>query len=397
MNKNEAAAWLAQLQEMPVYSTHEHHREYTYQSQLDLETLFQWSYVGWCAAPPSSPKERGPWLDAIRTNTYFLWLERGLQRIYGIDAVEADGWDALSARIREAHRQPHWHIDIMKTYGGYEGFMEDSYWDSGSDVGYPEFVTPVYRLDMWMQGYHPESLTNEGTSVHTTFGPFRSFDDYLDRLEYELASRRDRIAALKCASAYQRSIAFGRPSREEAERIYGRHPSECTETERNLFGDYILHRVLEIAGRLELPLQIHTGLARLSGSNPLLLEPILQAYPNNRFVLFHGGFPWIYDTAALAHNYANVWIDINWLPLISTSAAMDALHVYIDVLRDATRIAWGGDTWTGEEAVGASMAFRHTLANVLATKVSRDGWRARDAERFAAGIMSGNARSLYRV
>jgi len=66
---------------------------------------------------------------------------------------------------------------------------------------------------------------------------------------------------------------------------------------------------------LDLPVQIHTGLAKLQGSDPLLLDNVISGYPDVRFVLFHGGFPWIYNTVTLAHNYANVIIDFNWLPL----------------------------------------------------------------------------------
>ncbi|MFD0670938.1 amidohydrolase family protein [Cohnella sp. GCM10027633] len=390
--------WEAVLSTKPVFSTHEHHRESEYQQRLDLEQLFGWSYVGWCGPTPEANQEaRTAWLDKIRYNTYFQWLEKSLIRIYGIEELTAHNWDAVSEQIRGAHQDPHWHLNLMKQHGGYLGFLEDCFWDTGSDVGYPEFITPVYRLDMWMMGFHPESLTNEKTSIHQQFERLPTFKEYLERFEHELRSRRPSIAALKCASAYQRTIQFTKATREDAESIYGKHPAQTTELQRNLFGDYMLQFALDIAAELELPVQIHTGLAKLGGSNPILLEPLIVDHPNNTFVLFHGGFPWIYDTAALAHNYDNVVIDINWLPLISTSAAVDAVQVYADVLRDSGKIAWGGDTWTGEEAVGASMAFRHVLSKVLSDKVSSGSWRTKDAERFADKIMFENALNLYQI
>jgi len=391
--------WLELLMHKPIYSSHEHHREQEYQQQLDLELLLTWSYVGWCGSPPEPRTEaRREWLDRIRYNTYFVWLEKAICSIYGFDSLNEDNWDAVSEAIRSRHRSsPHWHLDMMKQYGGYIGFLEDCYWDTGSSVGYPEFITPVYRLDLWMQGYHPESLTNEGTSPHSIYGVIDSFDAYVARMEEEIRTRRPGIAGLKCASAYQRTIGFRPVSREEAAAVYGRRPGELTTEEKNAFGDYMLQHALTLAEELRLPVQIHTGLAMLSGSNPMLLEPLIASHPNNTFVLFHGGFPWIYETAALAHNYPNVVIDINWLPLISTSAAADALHVYLDVLRDSGHIAWGGDTWTGEEAVGASLAFRHLLARVLAEKCERDGWTDRHAERLADKIMYENAMRLYGI
>lgn len=390
--------WLQYLNGLPVFSTHEHHRESEYQQQLTLDLLITWSYVGWCGPPPEPSYEaREQWLDRIRFNTYFIWLERAVCSIYGVDAITPDNWDALSEEISARHSgDKDYHIKLLREKAGYLELLEDCYWDSGSDVGYPDMITPVYRLDMWLQGYHPASVTNEGTSPHSVYGEIATFNEYVQKMEDEIRSRRPGIAALKCASAYQRTIKFEPIGKQEAADLYGKHPSMLSQEQRNAFGDYMLHHALGVAAELALPLQVHTGLARLSGSDPLLFESVIATHPDNQFVLFHGGFPWVYNTAALAHNYSNVVIDINWLPLISTSAAAEALHVYIDVLRDSGSIAWGGDTWTSEEAVGAAMAFRHLLARVLSEKTNRDGWRPQDAERFAHKIMYLNAAKLYK-
>lgn len=388
--------WLELLGDKPVFSTHEHHMEPDKQRGLRLNRLFNSSYVGWIKQAPTDDRaERAAWLDAVRTNTYFTWLEKSICRIYGVERIEADNWDFVSDRIEEAHRDADWHVEIMKRYGRYEGFIEDCFWDSGSDVGIPEFATPVYRLDMWMMGYHPESLTNDGTNPHDLFDEPPTFDQYMERFEQELRERRKNCVGLKCASAYQRTIAFRETSEAQARSVLGKKPSETTETERDAFGDYVLWRGMELAEELELPVQFHTGLARLSGSNPMNMEKLIAAHPRNRIVLFHGGFPWIYETAGLVHNYGNVVVDINWLPLISTSAAASALNAYIDVLRDSGSITWGGDTWTGEEAVGASMALRHVLAKTLSDRVSEGLWTAKDAERFADKLMSENAKRIY--
>lgn len=390
--------WLELLVEKPVFSTHEHHMESAKQQQLDLNLLFNSSYVGWCRpAPDLDSASRSAWLDSLRTNSYYVWLSKALFHIYGVREITSDNWDALSARIAQAHQDPHWHLQIMKKHGNYTGFLEDCYWDSGSAVGYPDFVTPIYRLDMWMMGFHPDSLTNENTSSHDLFDEPPSFDQYMERFEQELRTRREQIVGLKCASAYQRTIAFREATEEEARAVFGMKPEDATEQQRNAFGDYVLARGLELAAELDLPVQFHTGLARLDGSSPMKMERLIATHPRNRIVLFHGGFPWIYETAALAHQYPNVVIDINWLPLISTSAATYALHTYVDVLRDSGSVTWGGDTWTGEEAVGAVFAFRHILAKLLAERVAEGLWKAEDAERFADKIMYENALNIYGI
>ncbi|HLR65701.1 MAG TPA: amidohydrolase family protein [Virgibacillus sp.] len=387
------------LNKIPVLSTHQHHLESEKHRELDLQGVFSKSYVGWCSMPTgSSFEERQTWLDGIRTNSYFVWLEKAIKYIYNTEKITGENWDAISNKISEAHQEKDYHINLLKEKGNYIGLLEDCFWDTGSDVGYPGFITPVYRLDLWMTGFHPDSVNAIGCSIHQTFKESVSdFDTYLDKFKEEITRRRGNIAALKCAMAYERDLHFNEPNYSKAKSVYGKHPSKVSIQERRDFEDYMFHVGLKVAGDLDLPVQIHTGLAKLQGSDPLLLENVISGYPDVRFVLFHGGFPWIYNTAALAHNYANVIIDINWLPLISTSAAKDALHVYIETLRDNRRITWGADTWTSEEAVGAAMAFQHVLTDVLNEKVESGYFSINEAEKFAKKIMYQNAQEIYNL
>ncbi len=386
------------ISEQPLYSTHQHHLERETHQKLDLDLVFKNSYVGWCSLPSGpSKEEREDWLQSIRLNSYFVWLEKSIASIYGVNRITAENWDELSSLITKAHQNPDYHLHLLTEKAKYIGFMEDSYWNPGSDIGYPDLITPVYRIDMWLQGFHPDLLDHDGCNPHTFCGKMPSFEAYVERFREEITKRRPNIAALKCASAYARTIRFEKVDRAEAASIYKKHPSELSLKEINTFGDYMFYVALDLAEQLDLPIQIHTGLAQLKGSSPLNLDNAIASYPNVQFVLFHGGFPWIYETAGLAHNYHNVILDINWLPLISTTAASQALDMYIEVLRDNKRIAWGSDTWTSEEAVGASMAFRHMLSNVLSKKVDQGYMDIKDAESFAEKIMFRNAKKIYNL
>src|SRR2546422_6432889 len=52
--------------------------------------------------------------------------------------------------------------------------------------------------------------------------------------------------------------------------------------------------------------------------SPMLLVDLIEANPKTKFILFHGGYPWIGETGAIAMKYPNhVWIDSCWLPTIS--------------------------------------------------------------------------------
>jgi predicted TIM-barrel fold metal-dependent hydrolase len=141
--------------------------------------------------------------------------------------------------------------------------------------------------------------------------------------------------------------------------------------------------------------QVHTGLGELSGSRPLLFEPVIVGHPDVHFVLFHAGYPWYSEAAGLAHNHNNISLDMVWAPIISTSAAVAALHEFIEVARSSDRIAWGSDTWTSEEAIGALLAWQHVIATVLSQKVDAGYFDVAEAETMAQKLMFENAARIY--
>lgn len=96
------------LEQIPVISTHEHHLEDKEQNQLTLEEIFNHSYVGWLNIPIGSNKEdHRAFLDKIRYNSYFVWLEKSLRKVYNFgDRITPEVWDDLSKKIREKHSDP---------------------------------------------------------------------------------------------------------------------------------------------------------------------------------------------------------------------------------------------------------------------------------------------------
>jgi hypothetical protein len=99
----------------------------------------------------------------------------------------------------------------------------------------------------------------------------------------------------------------------------------------------------------------------------------LQDYPDVVFDLLHGGFPWTGETAALAHAYPNVRLNLVWLPQISSEAAVQALKVWIQTAADVKNISWGGDARSPEEMYGGLLAGKHAIARAFGELVE-DGY-----------------------
>jgi len=361
------------LETIAVVSTHEHHLEDRDQLKLDLKGIINNSYVDWQNIPVGSTKvEHAEFLRQARYNSYFVWLEKSLSKIYDFgNRITPENWNDLSKQILQKHSNPEAHIDILQEKCRYKNALTDIYWNTGSNLGHPELFRPVVRTDMFVKCFHPSQRDHDGNSPWKSF-PIKglSFREYFD---YLINFHREKVAngavAFKLATAYERPLRFGQVSYDKAAKIYLKDPKEVSKEDSLAYGDYIVNRVCGLASELGVPYQIHTGLGQLSGSNPMLLEPTIERFPDTIFVLFHGGYPWFHDIGALAHNQSNVYIDMVWLPLISTSAAISALNEYIEIVQSIDRISWGSDTWTSEEAYGALLAYQHVVASVLTKKV----------------------------
>src|SRR5206468_2506650 len=149
---------------------------------------------------------------------------------------------------------------------------------------------------------------------------------------------------LKTTLAYQRTLRFENVSKERAAQAFGRPRKELTESQIQDFEDFIMWRLVELSAKYNLPFQIHTGDARIQGSDPMLLVDLIAANPKTKFILFHGGYPWIGETgmivAKATQGSANVWIDSVWLTTISYSTAKRAFHEWLEVM-PSDRIMWG--------------------------------------------------------
>jgi len=398
---SEIEAVLRDLESMPVFSDHCHHLpDEFFRQPVTLDLLMNKSYVSWTGfCCDGTAQARRLLLDNVRFNSYYVWLERGVRQVHGIEEeISVDNWDAVSAVIAARHRADarfHWQALRDK---GFERLILDTYWDPGQDGGHPEVFTPAYRIDKFMYGYHVESVAPDDFRVWERYGfTGGSMDDFVEMM-LDLIRRRWRqgkVAALKCAEAYCRPIQFMPDDREAARAVFGKHPDRTTEAERIAFGNYVFNRACDLAAELKVPFQVHTGLARLAGSQPLNLEPIIARYPNVTFVLFHAGYPWTHQVAGLAHNYRNVAPSLTWTPTISTSAAVAALHDFIDAACSCNTITWGDDCWTAEESVGALLAWRFVVATVLAERFRDGRLSARGAEALGRKLLRDNGRSVY--
>lgn len=254
------------LESLPVVSSHEHHLPGDFQNQLTLDGVLGKSYVGWLDSSPGASREtRASFLAGCRHNSYFVWLEKGLRAIYGFSGkITAGNWDAVSSRISQRHADPLAHITILKETARYRRAVLDAYWDYASDIGHPQLFAPAMRTDMFVRCFHPDVRDHDDNNPFQRYpsAPSHDFDSYLEFLEGMFTGwRKSGAVALKSASAYERSLHYAEAKRSEAAAVFGRPPEEVSAVDRLAFENFMFNWFCELALRLEVPFQVHTGLA----------------------------------------------------------------------------------------------------------------------------------------
>lgn len=393
------SALYAAMAGMPVINTHSHHRGAADQRNLTLADLLEHSYLGWCLpAPGPDPAERAAYVRQLKANTYFVWFERALRELTGIDRpLDADSWEDFDGAVQELFADPEAHLTILRERCGYAHTLLDAYWNPGSDEGLPGFNTPVYRINMFCFGFDPSARDHNGNNPFATYGwsGLPTFAAYLAKVDETV---RGRIAggcvALKNALAYDRDLAFAPATFEQAEGAYLNPRADAAA--RRQFQDYVFAHLCDLAAELGVPVLNHTGLGGMVGTRAMGMEWVIRTHPRTQFGLMHGSYPWTQDVLGLVHAYPNVYADLCWLPIISTSAAERFLRELIEV-GAMGRITWGCDTWNSVESYGALLAGRKALAEVFAGCIA-DGLMDRAyALDYIRAILHDNAERIYRL
>jgi len=383
----------------PIINTHSHHLPDEYHQKLNLENVLRNSYVNWCGKPiPSScsKSEITLFLNTVRSRSFFVWLEKALMELYGIDEhLSADTWDVYSLAIQKAHEDGNRHIKILRDKCNYKSIFLDTYWNPGDDNNHPEIFKPVYRVDSIFYGYNRTAKDHDGNNFQVLQNQaITDICEYTGLIEKVLREKKQAgYTVLKCAIAYDRSLHFEPATKEKARKAMRENPDA---EDIKAFQDYVFDRILKIAAELSMAVQIHTGLGLMIDSNAMHLKPIIERNPETTFWLMHGSYPWSGDIAGLTYTYPNVWADLCWLPLLSPTAAQRLLHELIDVC-NADRIVWGCDTWTSEESYGARLAFLNVLSRVLSERMEAGLMHEFDAIQYARMIMHENASKYLNV
>lgn len=273
------------------------------------------------------------------------------------------------------------------------------------DTGYPypptdvarflaETPRPVARL------FRIEVLIRELLAEELTWPEFR------DRFDTAVRSaiREKGFKGVKSIIAYRTGLEVDLASLEERAGEIGL--SEALAAAENMqaskrLRDHLLGRTARLAGELDVPFQIHTGIGDaevvLAKCNPanlagFLLRPEHRA---TKFVLVHT-YPYMAEAGYLAAALPNVWCDLSEGIPFATSAVDRIIATALE-LAPTNRLLAGSDAFSSpEQAWLGALLTKAALGRVLADLHLRDLITESEAGDIAAQILAGNARELYK-
>ncbi len=407
------------LDAVPAIDTHEHLRAFneipnrvsTPQGRgMTLYSIWQNSYLTrtthitpW----PTDGSFDGWWSQArddfedARATSFYRYLLPAFYDLYGVnfESVTDDEARQLNSQIFDNYKTDQWLHDVITKRANIELMLVDPYWNRLQFTREYNFTVPVLNVTTIMSAAHPDRFTSDFDSPfvysHRKGRSTDSFDDFLAAVDALFA---DAVAAdavcLKSTQAYQRALSYAQVPKDSAAAVYGKTDDETSDEEQKQFEDFMFWHICKLSAKYELPFQVHTGDARVQGSNPILLVDVIEANPETRFVLFHGGYPWIGETGAIAMKHRNVWIDSCWLPTLSYTMAKRAYQEWLEAV-PSDRIMWGADTVDAEGIYGATEFTRQCLAEALAEKVLRRELPETEAVRIGQQILRDNALKLF--
>ncbi|MEM3003864.1 MAG: amidohydrolase family protein [Candidatus Bathyarchaeia archaeon] len=226
------------------------------------------------------------------------------------------------------------------------------------------------------------------------------------------------IAAVKLWLGYRRPLKFEKATFSEAEQVFNNicsqktfvrvdaegvritAPSGISLDEAKPLHDFMVHKVIQLAGEYSVPVQIHTGFHEgnenlIANTNPLNLTNLFMEYREVKFDIFHGAYPWIGECSALAKTFPNVYLDLAWLHVVSPYIAREALSEWLETVPANKILGFGGDYVFVEGSYGHSVIARDNIARVLTQKVEDGDLKLEEAKALARKILRENAKELF--
>lgn len=340
-----------------------------------------------------------PYWNRSFNTSFALMVKIAARRLYNISEINAGTVEILSQRIKSAYNSKEWFTRILQDSCRIDYIIQD---DDALAMK-ESYIKYVKRFTPWLNvrtKFCIDSIAMEQVE------PIFTLEDFVRSLKNEFKKQAGNgMAGVKIISAYSRTLYFDNPDVSAARKVFkmlvnADEGFEISWERAKPLQDYMFHQLLELAKSNNLPVIFHTGLQAGQGndirnSNPALLANIFRKYPEIRFVLFHGSYPYGGELSVLAKTYSNVYIDMNWCYAISPSYTKRYLTEWLETVPANKIMAFGGDYNCIENIYAEYQVAKQIIAETLTEKVVSNYYTENEAKKIARMILHDNAAAFY--
>jgi hypothetical protein len=353
---------------------------------------------------PLTPLQKWKIIEPYWKNSFNTSFNRvillAIKNLYGISDLNESTVLPLSEKIERAYNTD-WFDRILRDSCRIDYIIQDGYYQPGKD----DYFRYAKRFDDWIlvkSKYRIDSLAiSQLDPIFTLEGYVKSM-----RLAFENAVKKG-MTVVKVFIAYSRTLGSEKVETEAARKVFrslvnGNEDYVIAFKDAKPLQDYMFYQLLGLAEKYKLPVAVHTGLQAGKGnfignSNPTLLTNAFNAFPDVKFVLYHGSYPFGGELSTLAKNFNNVYIDMNWTYSISPEYTERYLNEWLETVPANKLMAFGGDFMVPEDVYGELIIAKQIISKVLSNKV-REGYLSEsEAKIVAKMILFDNASKLYNL
>lgn len=341
-----------------------------------------------------------PYWEASKNTTYNRAVLLAIDELFDIGELNDNTVEVLSEKLRNSYDGT-WYDYVLKEKAKIKYAIQDV----GSRREEDSMFRYVEKFDQFISIQSKQDVLALEKSFTMKISNLDSYVDMLTKA-FEQAIERG-IVGVKSALAYHRPLNYENVTKEAADKVFSRlmesdEDSVFSFEEVKPFQDFIMHQIIQLVRKHDLPFQFHTGLQSGDGNiidnaNPSHLANLFLEYRDVRFVLFHGGFPYGGILSTQAKSFRNVYIDMCWSAVISPSYSERYLHEWIETVPSNKIMAFGGDYHNVESTFAHSLIARGIVSKVLIEKVGSGYLTEAEALEIAKRILHDNAIDLFKI
>jgi hypothetical protein len=356
------------------------------------------------SSPDVAPKDKwvlfAPYWPYIHQTAYGRAVLLSIQKLYGEDDLSIGNVERITDKLR-GMVQKGYYYHVLHDVAGVESCQVNSLDRTFRVTEYPDLL--FQDLSTVPLG----SEVNLDTLRRETGLPVTNLNEGYQAIDWYFEEYGQQAIATKNQSAYSRRLDYLNVPAEDAAPLFEHFAKgeDVGGAGLKAIQDHLWRYTVSRATVYGLPVKMHTGY--YAGTRHMPLErvsqnlkdlcPILNDFPNTRFVLMHICYPYQDELIALAKHYPNVYVDLCWAWIVNPAATTRFVKEFLMAVPANKLFTFGGDYTAVENVVGHADIARHGLSLALSGLVN-EGWLSeKESLALVDPLMRGNAQSVFHI